>query len=118
MWPDDSSFLLCNYGVLLCSTNVYTSIPCMQNRAKLLSEVRIFKIYQAKILGKFKFFSLNAVTSILEIVFEPKIGYIAQFSKNKLSFLKCAYATSCSYVLSLRSGNLTVSISVTMDDII
>jgi len=60
VWPDDSFFLLCKYGVLLCSSNVNTSIPCTQNRAILLSEVKIFKIYHAKILRKFKIFSLNA----------------------------------------------------------
>jgi len=50
------SFLLCKYGVLLCSSNVNTSIPCTQNRAIQLSTVRIFEIYYAKILRKFKFF--------------------------------------------------------------
>ena len=60
VWPDYSSFFLCRYGVLPLSSNMYTSIPCTENRAILLSEVKIFKIYHAKILRKLKFcFSPN-----------------------------------------------------------
>jgi len=68
------SFLRCKYGVLLCSSNVNTSIPCTQNRATQLSEVTIFEIYYSKILSKFKiFFAKRSVTSTLEIVFDPKL---------------------------------------------
>ena len=119
MWPDDSSFLLCKYGVPLCSSNVNTSILCTQNRAIVLSAVRIFKIYHANILRKFKNFSLNAQS------FRLWKSYLTQnwihstiFEKLIISFWKWIYATSCSYMLCHRSGIRTVSIPVTKDDII
>ena len=74
VWQDDSSYLLFKYVVRLCSSNVNTSIPCTQNRAIQLSVVRIFEIFRAKILSKFKtFFAKSSVTTTLEIVFDPKL---------------------------------------------
>jgi hypothetical protein len=63
VWPDDSSFFICKYGVLLLSFSVYTSNHCTKKRAIISSVVRIFKIYHAKILRKIKIpFSTYAVT--------------------------------------------------------
>ena len=74
VWPDESSFLLCMYGVVLCSSNVYTSIPCEQNRAIHLSKVNFFQNLACSFFGKFQnFFSESSFTSTLEIVFYPKL---------------------------------------------
>jgi hypothetical protein len=35
VWPDDRPFLHCEYGGLPCSSSVYTSVHCIQNRAIL-----------------------------------------------------------------------------------
>ena len=56
VWPDDSSIFLCKHGVLMRSPNVYTSISCMQNRAILLTDVRIFKIYHTKLWENLNYF--------------------------------------------------------------
>jgi len=119
MWPDDSSFLVCKCGVLLCSSNVNTSVPCTQNCAIQLSKVRIFEIYHAKILRKFKKFSLNAQSLRLwKSSFTQNWIHSTIFEKLIISFWKCTYATSCSYILCHRSGIRTVSIPVTKYDII
>ena len=117
VWPDDSSFLLCKYGVLLCF-NVYTSIPCKQNRAILLSEFRIFKIYHARILRKLNFIFRQMMSlQFFKSSLTQNWKHCPIFEELFISYWKWTYASSCSYVLSHRYEILLVSIYVAIDDL-
>jgi hypothetical protein len=119
LWPDDSSFLLCTYGVLPLSSNVYTSIPSTQNRVIISSDVRILKNLQSQNFEKITFtFSPNAQSLRLWKSSLTKNWIHSTIFENLIiSYLTMYYATSCSYVLSHLSGILPVSISVAYDDI-
>jgi len=116
VWTDDSSFLLCKYGVLLRSSNAYTSIPLHAKPCYIIirsQNLPCEKFEKIKIS-----FSPNAQSlPFWKTSLTQNWKHSTVFVILIISFRKCTYATSCKYVLSHRSGIVPVSISVPNNDI-
>ena len=115
--PDNSPFLHFTFGFLSCSVCVYNSIPYVQNRAELSSDVRIFKIYHAKILTKLNFlFRKTLSLRIWKTSLTQNWIHSTIFEILSISFSKYTYATS-NYLFWYRSRMLTVTISLAIGDL-